>query len=128
MSEAVPHDIRTNIDGTPVAGLVANEHAIKLSGAAGRMKIMLLSVQIRRVSGVSVDAYTPFITDKTGSASTSIHRKWLGSATAAGTMLETLNINRVIRTDANGNIYLNIGQAGAGADTFEYEITYAVVQ
>lgn len=128
MAEAVPHDIRTNIDGTPIAGLVANEHAIKLSGANGRMKIMLLSVQIKRIAGASVDAYTPFITDKAGSASTSIHRKWIGAATAAGTMLETLNISRVMRTDADGNIYLNIGQVGAGADTFEYEITYVVVQ
>ena len=127
MAESIPHDIRTNIDGTPVAGLVANEHAIKLSGA-GRMTIILLSVQIKRAAGVSVDAYTAFITDKTGSASTSIHRKWIGAATAAGTMLEERNLNRILRTDADGYIHLNIGQVGAGADTFEYEIAYQVVR
>lgn len=128
MSEAVPHDIRTNIDGVAVAGLVANFHTIKLSGANGRMKILLLSVQIKRKTGASADAYTAFLVDKDAAASTTISCKWLGAATAAGTMLEEKNLNRVMRTDADGNIYLNIGQVGAGADTFEYEICYAVVQ
>lgn len=125
MSNALPRDIRTNIDGVAVLGNA--EVAVQLSGATGRMKILLLSVQIKCKTIVSaVPTFTPFLTDSSGATSTSIHKKWLGAATAIAGQIDVSGLNRVMRTDVNGYIYLSIG--GDVADSYEYEICYEVGQ
>ena len=118
---------RTNVMFVPVtrsaAGGAATEYPITLGST--QVKFILRRVKIKRVAGAAAN-FTPFITNATGSASTSINKVYVGGATAVGTLFDQ-SPNAYDVSDVGGKVYLTFGWDAGADSTADYELAFEIL-
>ena len=118
---------RTNVMFTPVTRTAAGGAATQYTVALGstQVKFILRRIKIKDVTGTAA-TITPFITNASGSASTSINLVYLGTGTAVGTLFDQ-SPNAYGVTDNSGNVYLTIGWNAGAANTADYALVFEIL-